>query len=77
MNAGELREKLDGVADDTEVAAGLPVEGGVMPVPLDNAIDIEDQDGKPWLLLVPPAACGGGCDGCDGGCDGEGAAEGG
>jgi len=74
---GELREKLDGVADDTEVAAGLPVEGGVMPVPLDNAVDIKDQDDNPWLLLVPAASCGG-CGGCDdGGCGGEDPCDGG
>jgi len=75
MNVGELREKLDGAADDTEVAAGLPVEGGVMPVPLDNAVDIKDQDGNPWLLFVPAASCGGGCDGCGGGCGEEDAPE--
>lgn len=70
MTVSELREMLEG-ADGTEVAFGLPTDGGVMPVPLDSAGGVTDRDGNFWLLLFPPPSCGGGCEGC-GGCPDDG-----
>jgi len=71
MTVGEMKKRLEGMDEDANVAVGIPVQGGIQPLPVGDMVDATDQGGNKWLLCVPASPCGGhGCDDCDsGGCD--------